>query len=93
MIYTYEPRTISSRYNRISSSILAHQNGTMKVTYTETMFTMTGKYWSGTYPLSELPKWLSFYQRLREDFPKSGRSYDMCIEKLDSLSKELKNNS
>ena len=52
----------------------------MKVTHTETMFTMTGKYWSGTYPLADLTKWLSFYQRLRSDFPKSGGSYDRCIK-------------
>lgn len=54
----------------------------MKVTHTETTFTMTGRYWSGTYPISELPKWLSFYQRLRADFPKSGTAYDECIEEL-----------
>jgi hypothetical protein len=58
----------------------------MKVTRTETMFTMTGRYWSGTYPISELSKWLSFYQKLREDFPKSGSSYDKCIEGLEALS-------
>lgn len=58
----------------------------MKVTHTETMFTMTGKYWSGTYPLADLPKWLSFYQRLRSDFPKSGGSYDKCIQELEALS-------
>ena len=33
----------------------------MKVTHTETTFSMTGRYWSGTYPISELPKWLRFY--------------------------------
>jgi len=61
----------------------------MKVTHTETMFTMTGKYWSGTYPLTDLPKWLLFYQRLREDFPKAGNSYDSCINELQSLSESL----
>ena len=58
----------------------------MKVTHTETMFMMTGKYWSGTYPLSDLPKWLSFYQRLRSDFPNLGGSYDRCIQELEALS-------
>ena len=57
----------------------------MKVTHTETMFTMTGRYWSGTYPISELSKWLIFYQRLREDFPKSGQSYNKIISELESL--------
>lgn len=59
----------------------------MKVTYTETMFTITGRYWSGTYPIRELPKWLSFYQRLRADFPKSGTEYDKCIDGLEKISK------
>ena len=61
----------------------------MKVSHTETMFTMTGRYWSGTYPLTELSKWLSFYQRLRQDFPKSGKSYDKCIKELELFSNKL----
>lgn len=62
----------------------------MKVTHTETTFTMTGKYWSGTYPLAEFPKWLNFYQRLRDDFPKSGTAYDECIEELERLAERLR---
>ncbi|WP_330447950.1 hypothetical protein FLP41_03405 (plasmid) [Paracoccus marcusii] len=62
----------------------------MKVTHTDRIFTMTGRYWSGTYPLSELPKWLSFYQRLRADFPKSGTAYDECIEELEQLTQQLR---
>lgn len=62
----------------------------MKVTHTETTFSMTGRYWSGTYPISELPKWLSFYQRLRADFPKSGTAYDKCIEELEQLTQQLR---
>ena len=62
----------------------------MKVTHTDMMFTMTDRYWSGTYPLSELPKWLSFYQRLRADFPKSGTAYDKCIEELEQLTQQLR---
>lgn len=62
----------------------------MKVTHTDMMFTMSGRYWSGTYPLSELPKWLSFYQRLRADFPKSGTAYDDCIEELEHLTQQLR---
>lgn len=58
----------------------------MKVTHTETTFTVTGRYWSGTYPLADLTKWLKFYQRLRSDFPKSGGSYDRCINDLEKLS-------
>lgn len=61
----------------------------MKFTYTETMFTITGRYWSCTYPIRELLKWLSFYQRLRADFPKSGTAYDECIDGLEKISKEL----
>lgn len=64
----------------------------MKVSHTETMFTMTGRYWSGTYPIIELPKWLNFYQRLRADFPKAGQSYDKCISELESLRDKLESN-
>lgn len=61
----------------------------MKVTHSETTFTMTGQHWSGTYSLGELHKWLNFYKRLREDFPKSGSSYDSSIDELEALSKSL----
>ena len=62
----------------------------MKVTHTDMMFTMTGRYWSGTYPISELPKWLSFYQRLRSDFSKQKTAYDKCIEELEQLTQQLR---
>lgn len=61
----------------------------MKATRSESTFTLTGKHWSGTYPLDDLPKWLAFYRRLRENHPKSGTSYDATIEALEGLEREL----
>lgn len=61
----------------------------MKATHDDTTFTLTGRYWSGTYPLEELPKQLAFYRRQRADFPKSGTSYDETIEELERLTKIL----
>lgn len=64
----------------------------MKITHDKSSFKLVGRYWSGTYPLADLPKWLNFYQRLREDLPKSGNSYDECIEELKYLSETINNN-
>lgn len=50
---------------------------------------MSGKKWAGTYPLDELDKWLTFYRRQREDFPKSGSAYDVSIEGLEALKRKL----
>ncbi|WP_410217264.1 hypothetical protein [Paracoccus sp. (in: a-proteobacteria)] len=46
---------------------------------------MTMKEWSSTYQLDELPKWLEFYRKQREDFPKAGKVYDATIEGLEAL--------
>lgn len=62
---------------------------TMKMTHTDTTFTLTGQYWTGTYPLTELLKWLQLYRKQREDFPKAGTAYDAAIEGLEALTWEL----
>ncbi|MGA0615964.1 hypothetical protein [Paracoccus sp. KR1-242] len=59
----------------------------MKATRTETTFTITGKYWSGTYPMEELPKWLAFYRRQQELSPKVAASYDDVVEALEGLTR------
>ena len=61
----------------------------MKITHTDTTFTMSGTHWTGSYPLDELTKQLAFYRHLRADFPKSGTSYDAIIEGLEALAREL----
>ena len=66
------------------------QNSMMKITHTDTTFNMSGKKWAGTYPLGELDKWLTFYRRQREDFPKSGNAYDVSIEGLEAQQRKLK---
>lgn len=60
----------------------------MKITNTDTTFTMSGSHWTGSYPLKELTKQLAFYRQLRADFPKSGKSCDTIIEGLEALARE-----
>lgn len=57
----------------------------MEATRDETTFTVTGRYWSGTYPIEELPRWLAFYRRQREQHPKAGNTYDATIAALEAL--------
>ena len=57
----------------------------MKATRDDKTFTLSGTYWTGTYPLEELPQWLAFYRRLREASPKSASIYDATIAALESL--------
>ncbi|MDQ7263986.1 hypothetical protein NM680_19505 [Paracoccus sp. PS-1] len=61
----------------------------MKATHDESTFTLTGKIWSATYPLDELPKWLAFYRSRRARFPKAGDSYDATIAALEELERTL----
>ncbi|KGJ11598.1 hypothetical protein EQ718_02365 [Paracoccus versutus] len=61
----------------------------MKVTHDESTFTLTGKIWSATYPLEELPKWLAFYRGRKARFPKAGNSYDATIAALEQLERQL----
>jgi hypothetical protein len=46
-------------------------------------FTLTGKVWANTYPLEDMPKWLEFYRRQRENFPKADGAYDAIIGALE----------
>ena len=61
----------------------------MKATRDESTFTLQGKFWSGTYPLEDLPKWLAFYRRMRDTHPKAKGAYDGTIKALEALSKEV----
>lgn len=66
-----------------------HPDVMQHITHDNDTFTITGKQWSGTYPLSDLPKCLRFYRRQKADFPKAGTAYDATIEGLEALAKEL----
>lgn len=57
----------------------------MKATRGGDTFTLQGRYWSGTYPMGELGRWLSFYREQRDRFPKSDGSYDATIQALEGL--------
>lgn len=52
-------------------------------------FTLRATSWLDTYPVSDLPKWLRFYRRMKSDFPKSGSNYDGAIAALEKLAAEL----
>jgi hypothetical protein len=61
----------------------------MKITHDDTTFTITGREWSGTYPLGELGKWLTFYRKQRQDFPKAGTTYEATVAGLEALAQKL----
>ena len=53
-------------------------------------FTMAKGSWSGTFPISDLGKWLEFYRRQRELFPSRTASYDGDVRALEALAAELR---
>jgi hypothetical protein len=57
-----------------------------KATYdsTDGTFTLARGVWSGKFPITELPKWLSFYQRQKELFPNHAGSYDDDVKALEA---------
>lgn len=65
----------------------------MKISHDNSMFTMNGSFWSGTYPLDDLPKWLAFYRKQRADFPKARTVYDACVDALEALTLALADQS
>ncbi len=65
------------------------KKGRMKVQHDESTFTLTGEYWSATYPLADLQKWLAFYRGRRARFPKAGDAYDTTLAALEELERRL----
>ncbi|RJE88253.1 hypothetical protein D3P04_03195 [Paracoccus onubensis] len=61
----------------------------MKATHDDKTFTLTGRYWSGTFPIEELPEQLAFYRSQRAKFPKANGAYDAPIAALEKLAKEI----
>lgn len=61
----------------------------MKITHDTTTFTLTGKDWGSSYPLSELADWIAFYKDQRQRFPKSGTNYDATINALTALAEQI----
>ncbi|MDP0925692.1 hypothetical protein Q0601_00760 [Paracoccus onubensis] len=61
----------------------------MKITHDDKTFTLTGRYWSGTFPIEELPKQLAFYRSQRDKFPKARGAYDAPIAALEKLEEEI----
>ena len=73
----------------LSLPVSIRQNPRMKITHTESTFTMSGTHWAGIYPIEELTVQLAFYRRMRTDFPKSGTAYNASIEGLEALTLKL----
>ena len=48
-------------------------------------FTLAKGPWAGTFPASDLPKWLDFYRRQRERFPGHAAFYDDDVRALEEL--------
>ena len=61
----------------------------METSHDDSTFTLTRGAWSNTYPLEDLQKWLAFYRRQKEHFPKSGTNYDASITAIEALAKKL----
>ena len=85
--YAGAPRAAS--YTNCWDTASIRQNRRMKITHTESTFTMSGTHWAGTYPIEELTVQLAFYRRMRTDFPKSGTAYNASIEGLEALALKL----
>ena len=48
-------------------------------------FTLTKDVWSGTFPIADLPKWLTFFRRQRELFPSHAGSYNDDLNALEAV--------
>ena len=53
------------------------------------MVTMTKGVWTGTFPVSDIPKWLSFYKLQQERFPVHAASYADDIKALEEAAMKL----
>lgn len=84
-------RTSSIVYRHMNLPLVVgiRQNLEMKITHTDSTFTLSGLHWTGTYPIAELPLQIAFYRRMRADFPKSGTAYDASIHGLEALARDL----
>jgi hypothetical protein len=52
-------------------------------------FTLTKGIWAGTFPISDIPKWLTFYRDQRERYPAHAANYDDDVRALQELAAQL----
>ena len=45
--------------------------------------------WRGTFPIADLPKWLSFYRRQMERYPAHADNYAPDLEALEVLARQI----
>ncbi len=67
----------------------------MNITYDSTAgtFTMAKSGWTNTYPISDLPKWLAFYRKQQELFPRYASFYQDSVDGLEKLTAELRSDT
>jgi hypothetical protein len=53
-------------------------------------FTLSKGPWSGTFPISDLPKWLDFYRQQQERDPDHAASYAEDVKALEALGAQLR---
>lgn len=74
--------------HRVAESIPLRKKRQMKATRDGDTLTLTGRYWSATHPMTDLPRLLDWYRGQSERFPKAMGAYDATIAALESLSEK-----
>lgn len=62
---------------------------TVTIDSTAGTFTHQKAAWSGTFPLSDLPKWLAFYRQMQERYPVHARTYEPDVRALADAQRQL----
>lgn len=52
-------------------------------------FTLVKDQWRGTFPIADLPKWLTFYRQQQVRYPAHASSYAPEVEALENLVSRL----
>jgi hypothetical protein len=53
-------------------------------------FTLEKGIWRGTFPIADLPKWLTFYRQQQERYPTHAESYASDVKALEGLTVDLR---
>lgn len=63
---------------------------TITIDSTTGTFTHSRRDWSGTFPLSDLPKWLAFYRDQQQRYPAYAHTYEPDAVALAEALRQLK---
>ncbi|MBZ9991208.1 hypothetical protein LB572_29375 [Mesorhizobium sp. BH1-1-5] len=53
-------------------------------------FTLEKGIWRGTFPIADLPKWLTFYRQQMQRYPAHAAQYAPDVEALEALTARLR---